>query len=1083
MPPAAIRSCCFPSHLPPPPPLSLDCIVILSRSSLARLNVDEALDDSIRWRELYTEAAITPTNEGGEQQRAAEAVEEAPVTPAGLDSSPMPCQAVSTTLPNGVVDPVQPEQSFRAGATQQQSIQSDLPHRPFLGPLSHNPAPPETMTGCALQDSLLNPVPHDPALPQLMVSNAWGEGVASVAPVEDGSAGDGLDDSGRRSQNSIHSSNSSASSKVRRKLAGCAKSFMREIGMTRSHQSSLSGHVLGVGPDNLSSASGDGDGVLPRPRWSSNNSFLRAEGGEGGASSSNSGPPYPPSLGGTVNSRGNISSHLDRRSGSVLSVATSSSSDAAPLAVVLAGSELLPPQGSEGGGGKRNEGLCCKLVQASGSRRKALKTETSGSLGTLENGLGGEAQPPLPLPLPQPQQQQPAAVVGQGSAVLQPAVGGRGFSFRPVAESYEAPVPEWSRAKSAPAALINPAVANANGAASMDILSSLPTTPLSRSNMSFDANMSPSTEGAAAASNVYLPQVRTHAATVGLGASLVPNKCFTSWLDPSVESQSKPGSAVYFKWRQQIQEHQKEHEILQSSQESSYSTLDCQSQGTDTSQAAALEVTAAVAKVVATAAAPVRKAADNNQLSMTMEDQLAAELSDLSVSSGGRRKGRGRSSPVSIPTSLVYSNGSISSVKGNSSETTNVSLESIAQEMDAGGEMVVGNGAQNGPLLQPEDRFAAGSLGEVAPPDSEPFIKPEVMAFCCHGSWPAVNMDSVAAAAALVEAQNGANTASPAVGAPALHFDGRDGPRLAAPTLQGAKAQSLDQGIFQQVANARDAGGVGRSTADQALRWAVAPPGQSNGSSVMPSPMMGLFLSNDSLSSIPILPQRSLSADTSLSMSGPRSSFFDRLGSVSSFSGNSFPRGSATDLAKMLEVDDASGNSTARCAADLTKIFEAYEGAGHLASNGTSPHNGSEGSGLFRSAGCSVQQLTCDNGDGDDSKTGVVAAAAVPPPPLPQFGGGKGPTPRYPWSTLRAMIPNPNGAVPPRVRCASHNLSQSCSDISPAEDQNEGGRRASADNSGALHSTFKECARSPEELTDGQLSSGNAWDADSESFR
>lgn len=276
------------------------------------------------------------------------------------------------------------------------------------------------------------------------------------------------------------------------------------------------------------------------------------------------------------------------------------------------------------------------------------------------------------------------------TSVLQPTGGDDGgFAFLPSVsgplELSPAPetTPEWLRTRSAPPGSVTP---GCNAGVVCHIGGSVPSpvTPLGRSTRSFDPNQSPQHDYPSAP-NVFLSQDMTCPAFERV-ASFDANRSSRSWFDTSAESSQRPldlsGDADIWKHHSQHQEQPPERSQLSLRPFSEvFPGVDLERKEKAAAVARALDAATAAADAVAESTVAtsssrngdVTAPSDNHTAlasSIFDEAQLAIELSDLSVSSGRRALERAQlpsptsAAPENQAAMISSSEGSVETVEG-----------------------------------------------------------------------------------------------------------------------------------------------------------------------------------------------------------------------------------------------------------------------------------------------------------------------------------------------------------------------------------------------------------------------------------
>lgn len=277
------------------------------------------------------------------------------------------------------------------------------------------------------------------------------------------------------------------------------------------------------------------------------------------------------------------------------------------------------------------------------------------------------------------------------TSVLQPTGGGDGgFAFLPSVsgplELSPAPetTPEWLRTRSAPPGSVTP---GCNAGVVCHIGGSVPSpvTPLGRSNRSFDPNRSPQHDDPSAP-NVFLsPQLMSCPALERV-ASFDANRSSRSWFDTSAESSQRPldmsGDVDIWKHHSQHQEHPPERPQLSLRPFSEmFPGVDLERKEKAAAVARALDAATAAADAVAESSVTTSSSQNgdvtiqsDSQTALTSsifdEAQLAIELSDLSVSSGRRALERAQlpspasAAPENQAAMISASEGSVETVEG-----------------------------------------------------------------------------------------------------------------------------------------------------------------------------------------------------------------------------------------------------------------------------------------------------------------------------------------------------------------------------------------------------------------------------------
>lgn len=1038
---------------------SLGSLSRLARRPSGLYNVDEALDDSIAWREQglkvvdtsetnlaadvkeaasagsigrtgdaqtvgaggATAAAVSEAQIHGPPNRKQGQVDDAAgVAPAATRGVLTGVAATESPRAEAVVHGHVQELSLRVAVLRQQSYHRRLAAIPMRSrnsppplPVGVDLAPPdEPFPPATVRPQSLPVAAHSAGTLQAISADAWGgertaAGPGSDSPNENSGAGGSV--GGNSSE-----SNSCASSTARRKggKRASAWAFMRSFGTRHSRESRGAGSTEN---NNGSAAGGGGDGGSSVTSWSADSSSQGVGRGPS-ASLANPGSPAPAALAASSNK-------------TLRALSDSASAAVSAATATDGGADTASVSSQEPGGATKRSLLRGRLGQAWASRRKVDKRQS----GKTEEGEGVGRE-------------RMAAV--HGSAVLQPAGGGNGgFAFLPAtAEQLGAPpapdaFPEWLRSRSAPAGPVSPG-GNTDGI--VDGSSLFPTTPLGRSNRSFDPNLSPSTYDADGSNMSLPPQLGTHSASASLGASFDPNRSTRSWFDMSTESQSRPQPEP----STDLCNHHQQQQVLGNLQihgrplrRRTVPGSESPGERESTAAAAALALAAATAAAeVSVAAATRTREAMKANASLFDNDQFVAELSDLSVSGGRRRKdcpdpvtaapappaapvaparaGVATANAVNVESDAIKQAGTAAPPAAAAASSAPLATTAGARHSWGGG--AAGTGDPKSLSHQQDGEFAGGvdahrarggppskqqgfnwpagggegrGVGNVnewsmAMPQSvagggdRPQTAPQSSAV-----WPFVGVSSAAVVpeearrilgSAAMDGTGG--VFSVGVRGVTRNDVGRAPTRAPATSDRGVRARSLDVTLMQQMARGRDAR-AGWSNGGEAQRWIGAWSHQGadleRNQSDVPNPPVGV-VQGSGLAMPTVPPQRSVSEDTS--MSACRA-----------------PRGGG--------IGDSNGvRAAGGRPGDGTDIRWPGGGGGGGPAFGGVPQ-GIEAT--FQAASAAQPPL-----DGDDS---------VRTPPLSsgdQQGAGE-PTTRGSWSALHAMIPTPGAATSQRSRRAS----------------------------------------------------------------
>lgn len=324
------------------------------------------------------------------------------------------------------------------------------------------------------------------------------------------------------------------------------------------------------------------------------------------------------------------------------------------------------------------------------------------------------------------------------TSVLQPTGGdGGGFAFLPSVsgplELSPAPetTPEWLRTRSAPPGSVTP---GCNAGAVCHVGGSVPSpvTPLGRSNRSFDPNRSPQHDDPSAPNAFLSPQLMSRPALERV-ASFDANRSSRSWFDTSAESSQRPldmsGDADMWKHHSQQQEQPPERpQLCLRPFSEAFPEVDLEREEKAAAVARALDAATAAADAVAESSVATSSSLNGDVAapsdshtalasSIFDEAQLAIELSDLSVSSGRRALERGQlpspasAAPENQAAMISASEGSVETVGGApvTVSAAPVGDVSVIEKVENGWSADSWGGEQEDVLLHQHETLVSGS--------------------------------------------------------------------------------------------------------------------------------------------------------------------------------------------------------------------------------------------------------------------------------------------------------------------------------------------------------------------------------------